>query len=262
MSETSEGRTIDLSIEVPGTPEEVWETIATGPGIASWFIPMQIEERLGGEVLMDFGEFGKDTATVTAWDPPRRVVFQSGGERPLAYEWLVEGCDGGTCVVRLVNSGFRADDEFDADFDGMSEGWKIFFANLRLHLTHFRGQRARPIIPTVLATGRRDAVWSSLCEGLGVSPTLTEGERLVTSGEGVPRLAGTVEDATRTEMVSEYLLLLDEPAPGTAFIAVEGNASPDVDKVAASLYLYLYGPEGEAVVDDWTGWLRSRFGGG
>jgi hypothetical protein len=28
----SEGRKIELSIEVPGTPEEVWQAIATGPG--------------------------------------------------------------------------------------------------------------------------------------------------------------------------------------------------------------------------------------
>ena len=32
-------RTIELSVDVPGTPEEVWDAIATGPGITSWFIP-------------------------------------------------------------------------------------------------------------------------------------------------------------------------------------------------------------------------------
>src|SRR5919202_5778467 len=109
----SESRSIDVSVEVPGTPEEVWEAIATGPGISSWFVPIDVEERVNGKAVMDFGSYGSYTATVTAWEPPRRVVFHDDAEeRPLAYEWLVEARDGGTCVVRLVNSGF-----------GTGEGW-------------------------------------------------------------------------------------------------------------------------------------------
>lgn len=30
------GRRIELDVEVPGTPEEVWHAIATGPSISSW----------------------------------------------------------------------------------------------------------------------------------------------------------------------------------------------------------------------------------
>lgn len=35
-------------IEVPGTPEEVWRAIATGPGNAAWLFPADIDpgERL------------------------------------------------------------------------------------------------------------------------------------------------------------------------------------------------------------------------
>ena len=32
-------RSVQAEVEVPGTPEEVWEAIATGPGITSWFVP-------------------------------------------------------------------------------------------------------------------------------------------------------------------------------------------------------------------------------
>ena len=46
-------RAIDLSVDVDGTAEEVWEAIATGPGVSSWFIPTRIEGRPGGEVAMD-----------------------------------------------------------------------------------------------------------------------------------------------------------------------------------------------------------------
>ena len=41
-------RSVESSIEVPGTPEQVWEAIATGPGFTAWFCPARIEEHEGG----------------------------------------------------------------------------------------------------------------------------------------------------------------------------------------------------------------------
>ena len=32
-------RSISVEVEVPGTPEEVWDAIATDPGISKWFVP-------------------------------------------------------------------------------------------------------------------------------------------------------------------------------------------------------------------------------
>ncbi len=61
MSEQQQ-RMIDLSVEVPGTPEQVWLAIATGPGISSWFVPHDVAEREGGKVTMDFGPYGQETA--------------------------------------------------------------------------------------------------------------------------------------------------------------------------------------------------------
>jgi len=94
-SATNDGRrAIDLSVEVPGTPEEVWNAIATGPGVTSWFVPCEVEGRSGGRVTHSFGSFGSDETTVSAWDPPHRFEYRSGGDKPLAYEWLIEARDG------------------------------------------------------------------------------------------------------------------------------------------------------------------------
>lgn len=248
---TEPGRTIDLSVEVPGTPEEVWETIATGPGIGSWFTPMTIEERVGGEVVMDFGDYGTDTATVTAWESPRRVVFQGGGDRPLAYEWLVEARDGHTCVVRLVNTGFGSGEDWDADYDGMTGGWTVFLQHLRLQLTHFRGRRARALIPTATVPGPLSAAWSTLCAALGVPADLAPGDRFEPTGDGVPELAATVEAMLDQPRLRAALLRLHSPAEGTGFLLAEGSG----EEVSASTYLYFYGPGG----DDWARWLPSRF---
>ena len=250
----SESRSIDMSVEVPGSPEEVWDAIATGPGIGSWFTPTEVDGHVGGQVTMDFGSFGTQTATVTAWEPPRRLVFQSGGERPLAYEWLVEARAGGSCIVRLVNSGFGTGEDWDGDYDGMSEGWNILLPNLRLQLTHFRGRRAQAFIPTVTIPGPNAAAWSTLCEALGLPTSLGTGDRLAT-GADVPGLAGTVERTIATAKATAYLLLVDEPGPGTGFVAAEG----DGDQVAASVYLYLYDPDDHDAGREWTSWLTARF---
>src|SRR5690349_18588721 len=143
-------RVIDLSIEVPGTPEAVWDAIATGPGISSWYVPHQVDEREGGTVTLSFGSFGEVTSRVSAWEPPRRVVFGGEGDRPLAFEWRVEAKDGGTCIVRLVASGFGEGADWDSEYDGQAQGWTIFLRNLRLHLAHFAGRHARPIIPVAM----------------------------------------------------------------------------------------------------------------
>ena len=35
--EASGRHSVQVEVEVPGTPEEVWQAIATGPGISAWF---------------------------------------------------------------------------------------------------------------------------------------------------------------------------------------------------------------------------------
>lgn len=246
-------RKIELEVEVPGTVEEVWDTIATGPGITSWFTPMTVEEREGGEVVMDFGDYGSDTATVTAWEPPHRVVFEGSGERALAYEWLVEARDGGSCVVRLVNSGFGDGVDWDGEYDGMTGGWGIFLQHLRLQLTHFRGRRAHASIPMAMLPGPRDEAWQHLCAALGVPADAGEGDHIVT-GPHTPGLRGDIAQTLVTDMVRTHLLVLDEGV-GTAFISVEG----DGDQVAASIYLYFYDEDAAAVGPRWAEWMRTRF---
>ena len=49
-------RAIELEVEVPGTPEEVWRAIATGPGISSWYVPHEVDERPEGTAIASFGE--------------------------------------------------------------------------------------------------------------------------------------------------------------------------------------------------------------
>jgi uncharacterized protein YndB with AHSA1/START domain len=255
MSDTP--RAIDLSIEVPGTPEEVWRAIATGPGISSWYVPHRVEERAGGAATASFGpgpEMEVD-GRVAAWEPPHRVVFDDGeGAGGLAFEWLVEAKDGGSCVVRLVNTGFGDGGAWDDQYDALQEGWKLFLLNLRLHLEHFRGQNATAAQPIGMWPVDQQAAWDTLTGALGVPSTVAVGDRLDLDGGDGARLAGTVVDVAERRLA----LLLDTPGPGTGFAVAEGQGSG----CALSVWAYLYGDDRDALAADlaaaWQRWLSAH----
>ena len=250
-------RSIELEIEVTGSPEEVWRAIATGPGISSWYVPHTVEEREGGAAAVSFGPSPemRVEGRVAAWEPPRRVLFDGGEDvEGLAFEWSVEAGSGSCCVVRLVNTGFGSGGEWDAQYEDMVKGWQLFLLNLRLHLEHFRGQTAWAALPTAIWPGPQETAWTTLADALGIPAAPAVGERIEVSGSGAPALAGTVADRAPWRLA----LLLEEPAPGTAFLAVEGSGQ----QVSVSIWSYLYGKEGIAAAERdepaWRQWLAER----
>jgi len=254
----TDDRRIELEVEVPGTPEEVWRAIATGPGISSWYVPHTVEERAGGAASASFGE-GPEmqiAGRVAAWEPPRRIVFDGGeGVGGLAFEWLVEARDGGTCVVRLVNSGFGSGADWDSQYDGMTEGWKLFLLNLQLHLRHFSGQSAVAMLPMAMWPRSKADSMARLTSMLGLTATPTLGDRIDTNGQpDVPLLAGRVVDADSWRLA----IVLEQPAPGTAIVACEGPGGVE-DRTGVSVWSYLYGPDAASIVERdrprWQRWL-------
>jgi uncharacterized protein YndB with AHSA1/START domain len=253
----SDRRSIELEVEVAGTPEEVWRAIATGPGISSWYVPHTVEERENGVASASFGD-GPEMqipGRVAVWQPPYRIVFDGGeGAGGLAFEWLVEARDGGTCIVRLVNSGFGEGEPWDEQYDGMSQGWKLFLLNLKLHLEHFGGQDATAMLPMAMWPGPREQAWAALTGSLGIASSPTIGDRIVVRAPDAPPFAGTVIDAASWRLA----LVLDEPCAGTAFLAVEGTGN----EVGVSIWSYLYGSDrDEIVVRDkprWNQFLTSH----
>jgi len=61
-------RSIQVEVEVPGTPEQVWEAIATGPGVSSWFVPTEIDGSAGGNMVCHFAPGMDSKATITSWE--------------------------------------------------------------------------------------------------------------------------------------------------------------------------------------------------
>jgi uncharacterized protein YndB with AHSA1/START domain len=259
MSEETR-RSIEVEVEVPGTPEQVWQAIASGPGITAWFVPTELEERVGGAIRFRF-PIGLDSGgEVTAWEPPRRLAYEERewivGAPTLATEMIVEARAGGTCVVRLVNSLFASTDDWDDQLEGMKAGWLPFFRLLRLYLAHFPGQRCAQINAYGSGGESVERGWDEMVRAAGLGREV--GDRIAAPSDA-PALAGVVERVGAADKQREVIALVSEPGPGSAIFAVNQWGG----KVHASVTIYLYGAEAEAIAERerpaWTAWMARCF---
>jgi uncharacterized protein YndB with AHSA1/START domain len=160
-------------ITLTATPEEVWDAIATGPGVDSWFMGRsEIQGGVGGRGRLTLAGVEQDS-TVTAWEPGRRFAHR-GDAAPdgsfMAFEYLIEARDQASTVLRLVHSGILADD-WDAQYDSLRKGDSMYLRKLATYLAHFGG---RTSTANLFARGPkitdRDRVWSALTGVAGLAP--------------------------------------------------------------------------------------------
>jgi len=247
---------MEFSVEVPGTPEQVWAAIATATGISAWFLPTELEEREGGSLHFSMGpEMGSD-GQVTGWDPPRRIAYQEDWAAlmgkdpdalsPLTSEFLVEAQSGGTCVVRVTSSGFGTGAAWESEWwDDMGTNWKPFFDNLRLYLSHFPGQQATQLEAFASHAGDAEALWSIMQTALGLGE---EGATVDVRGA-----AGTLERIGERQA----LVRLTAPVPGmlNAYTHALGDG-----QAIAGIRAYLFSTDAPDYVrreqPAWHTWLQ------
>jgi uncharacterized protein YndB with AHSA1/START domain len=258
--EPSGRRSIQVEVEVPGTPEEVWQAIASGPGISAWFAPAEFEEHDGKPAALttNFGPGMESRSVVTAWDAPRTFVSEADGwfpgSPPIATEWSVETRAGGVCVVRVVQSLFASTDDWDDQLLGTEAGIPGSLRILRIYLAHFRSQRSAFMQAMAPVAGTPADAWATLAAALGFTGT-GEGQGWAVPA-GVPALGGVVEHISQKPPGA--LLRLDQPGPGIAALFTMDLG----ESVMAAFSCYLYGDQAAAHVARelplWEAWIRER----
>ena len=235
---------VEMEWLVPGTPEQVWEALATGPGISAWFARANIEPKIGGKLEFVFGEGVTSSGTVTGWEPPRRFAYEERGwsekdPPPVATEIAVTARSGGTCLVRMVHSLFATSDDWDDQLEGFEGGWPGYFEVLRLYLTHFPGQSGVPTRVACTCAASEADVWQRFTQSLGFAGA-NVGDRL-RAPEGAPPLGGVVERIHQDHRSRELHVRLDQPAPGVALLSTYSLAG----QTHAVLGAYFYGDRAE-----------------
>jgi uncharacterized protein YndB with AHSA1/START domain len=178
------------------TPEQVWDAIATGPGIAAWLMgPYTVEPGEGGKVRLELGEYVEES-TITGWQPPSRFAVRSR-EAPdgtfQAFEYLIEAGEGGSSVLRFVHNGFVGDD-WTTEYDDMtSRGWDLYLHTLGQYLEHFAGRAATFVSADGPESSADPQAWTVLLRALGLSGTPAVGERIRIAVDGLPPIDGVLD---------------------------------------------------------------------
>ncbi|WKG04180.1 SRPBCC domain-containing protein [Mycolicibacterium sp. HK-90] len=260
-------RWVEMEFLVPGTPEQVWQAIATGPGMSAWFTPTTVDEHVGGAITFDFGEQDcsdpSPPGVVTAWEPPVRFAYEepgwNGDAPPVATEVVVTSRSGDRCVVRMVHSLFTEKDDWDDELESFEGGWPGFFEVLRIYLRHHAGQPAAIAHATGGHTDPMPALWSRLTAALDLDGA-NVGEHVDTAGSA-PRLAGVVERIRQDAQSCEAMIRLDEPGAGVAVV----GSCPVGDQTRAMVTLFLYGDgaakTAAAEQPRWARWLHEFLDG-
>ena len=258
QKDASGRRFIAVETEVPGTAQEVWQAIATGPGISSWFVPTQLEERAKGSIVMNFGPGMESNAEIQTWDPPRRYTAENKegmgpGSPAMITEWTIEAKSDGTCRVRVVHGWVASTDDWDKHFEEVEKGWPAYFRILESYLAHFRGQPCTQVQLMAFAP-EKDKAWAELIQPLGLEGA-SVGQSVKSSGDA-PRLKAVVEHVGPK---AELMLRLEQPAPGIAHLMT----MPMGPQVCVYVCLYLYGEAGRAAATSeesvWQAWLARLF---
>jgi uncharacterized protein YndB with AHSA1/START domain len=252
---------LEFSVEVPGTPEQVWQAIATARGMSAWFLPTEMEEREGGALRFTMGPEMGSEGRVTRYEPPRRIAYEEdwaalmgkdpAALSPLTSEFVVEAQSGGTCVVRVTSSGFGTGAEWEAEWwDSMGPNWMPFFDNLRLYLSHFPGQEATQLEATASHPGDAEVLWQVLRDTLGLGD---EGTTVEARGA-----TGTVERVGERQA----LVRLTAPVPGMLSVFTYGeDEGMEQGTATAGVRAHLFSPDAADYVrreePAWRTWLEA-----
>lgn len=263
--EPSGRRSIQVEVEVPGSPEEVWNAIATGPGISAWFVPASVEHGPDGtpvRMTHTFGPGMDSVADITAWEPLRRFAATSEGlgpgSPPMATEWTVEARSGGVCLVRVVHSLFASTDDWDNQLEGVESGWPLFFMILTQYLSNFKGQPGRAFYAMGFAAGSEAEAWSKFTAPLGLAGAKPGQSWHAPSG--APALSGTVDRIRDHGHHFHILIRTNAPAPGITVL----TSCAMGDQTMLGLSSYFYGDTAAEVVardePGWQGWMKATLG--
>lgn len=242
---------IRKEIEVDADPERIWEAIATGPGITSWFMPHEVEPGEGGTVRLTVPGFEAD-ATITAWEPGKRLAYRGPAAEDgtvHAFEYLIEARDGGSTVLRFVHSGMLGDN-WDDDFqDSTAHGWDMYLHTLAEYLEHFGGLPVAYVGVDAPPGTATDRAWPQLLAALGLEPSVTQGDHVRLTPEGMQSIEGVAD------WVGPTFLGVRTP---DALYRFHGRASIGMP-IAAGHHLFGEDVDGEQARTAWETWFGRVF---
>ncbi len=226
-------------IELPATPEQVWDAITSGTG--GWLWPVEHEPRAGGAT--------SEGGTITAWDPPRHLATRAEGENGWfnQLDFAIEGREWGA-VLRYVHSGIFVAD-WDDQYDAADSHTDFYLHTLGQYLRWFTGRTPTYVSVQGPPASREANAFEVLRRGLGLAGQAAAGDAVRLEPREVGPLDGVVDYLT------PHFAGIRTANGLYRFFGRDAWGMP----VAVALHLFVPGVDPERTARAWSAWLEALF---
>jgi hypothetical protein len=224
-------------VRLPASPEQVWEAVATTNGNAAWLFPNEIDHEGSG---------------ATAWEPPHHFAVRTErGDWFNALEFVIEGREGGTSLLRYVHSGIFVDN-WDTQYDAVQQHTDFYLHTLSEYLEHFSGRRATYIgeVPQGIQGPPTSATpdgFRRLQQAFGLGAQVGEGDSVRLAPDGLDPVEGVIDYLRPNFMGVRTADAL------YCFFGRNAFGAP----VAMSIHMFADGLDPEKTAQVWQNWLTT-----
>jgi len=164
-------RCVDEQIEIAAPAEAIWKALTVPEELTRWF-PLDAGENPDGTGWMAWGEDFRFSGRVTASERQKFLrtepVYPPGVQGPpMVTEFRLEA-RGAKTLVRVIQSGFGAEAQWDEEIDGTRRGWKFQLRSLQNYLEKHAGMPRRVAWARRLHDFPREEAWRRLVGEQGI----------------------------------------------------------------------------------------------
>ncbi|MDX1624167.1 MAG: SRPBCC domain-containing protein [Gemmatimonadota bacterium] len=254
MSDANEKRptrSVEHEVEIDAPIERVWRALTEADELERWFpLEAEVEPGEGGSIRMSWRNEFEGTSEIVEWDPPRHLRTTWGPppddeDAPAMFTDYTLEAKGGSTVLRVVTSGFPADESWDDWVEGTRRGWRYELYSLKHYLERHADEDRRVVYLRHRTSLPREEAWERLTgpEGFG----------------GGPPLGGAPFDERPPR---QWAAVLAEPEDALLRVSVEPTG-PGLDARDATLFLAVWGEAAderlETLEREWAATLERLF---
>ncbi|HME10392.1 MAG TPA: SRPBCC domain-containing protein [Bryobacteraceae bacterium] len=127
-----------FDVPIKTTPEQLWKALTEAPEITKWYAPeARVVPGQGGSIWLSWGAGCEGEAKIEVWEPGKCLRTAA----PMAVEYSILS-ENGQVILRLVQSGFSPDANFEEEYQSTFAGWTTMFKALQHSLERHPGTSA------------------------------------------------------------------------------------------------------------------------
>lgn len=238
-SQKAKTRSVGAHIEIDASAERVWRALTDAEELMRWFpLDAHVEPGPDGSLFMSWKNEFAATVKILLWDPPRQLrtgwSFHEADQPAQVTDYVIHATRGST-RLRVVTSGFPADESWDGWVEGTARGWAFELYSLKHYLERHDGEPRHVAYVRRRVPLARDAAWSRLSADAELGRWL---------------IAGRAFD---DHAASQRAAVVQDPADALLRVSVE-PAAPGADQPEIVLWLSAWGDHERRVKDLGASW--------